>query len=266
MDKDEKAKINEAYSSMQSRVLALRRRSMLVTLVPLIGVGIIVLLLARDVSDRIEGLKVQANDLKQEVEKRKGERESLEEENKKLKKENEQLEERKQSLKEFIERQRDRHVPMAGAAAPPSVVLSEQGAIPETFDIVPRAKVTMGREPNGRPVINVRFSLDIPEAHHALIENVTYQLNEAVYPNSALVSKTPPTFAVELMVYECVGTALATVKLQNGSIKTIAFDWCKEQGWPQKEAAPPELPSSLPIFPDGPRRPPGIVPLPRRRP
>jgi TolA-binding protein len=264
MDQDQKTKLDDRLKKLEARARARKRMSLMTTLASVLLTGVVFVFLVREVANKgleLTRLEDKARSLEGQVSEKRKERERLEAENK-------QLEERQRSLRQFIEGQHER--PSAPHAVPgeppPSVVVSEEGAIPDTFVLVPRVEVEPEKAPSARGVMGVRLSLDVPEAHRALIESVTYDLNKDSYKKNQFVSEAGPSFAVEIMVYDCVGTVLATVKLKNGSIKSVAFEWCKENGWPPKDSSALPEPSALvpyiPIRPPG--RPPGIVPLPRK--
>jgi cell division protein FtsL len=265
MNADDKTDIDQRLSQIDERARARRKRTAILTFAPVIVTACIVLVLAREVARKrmdLQQLEQKAKDFEAQVRDKQRERERLEGENKRL-------EERKKSLQRFIEGLHDRSGDQPGAGrtvapessadakAPESVIVKQEGDLPEAFTPVPKVFVNTRELPRGREVVDVTLSIDIPEHHRDAIESVTYDLNRDWYVNNQFVSTNGPTYDTRLTVYECLGTVLVTVKLKNASSTSVALDWCKNDLWPK----PPQnisAPDMVPLEPPGrPNRPPG---------
>jgi predicted Holliday junction resolvase-like endonuclease len=266
MDADDKTKIDEAFSEIEARAQARRKRTVILTFAPVFLTAVIVLVLAREVAHKradLQQIEAKARDLEQKVREKQRERELLEDENK-------QLEERKRSLQRFIEglHERRNRLPPPEAAVGKSlesVVVSREGDVPETFVPVPEVDVELRFGNKDRDVFDVALALG-PEGQLGSVESVTYDLNQDWYADNHFESTEGPRFAAKFSVYECLGTVLVTVKLKSGSSTSIALDWCKNDKWP-KPAQTISAPAPAPERPKGQRPgPPGGNRPPRPRP
>ncbi|UQA62997.1 hypothetical protein [Polyangium aurulentum] len=259
MDADDKTKLDETLSEIEARAQARRRRTAILTFAPVLLTAGIVLVLAREVAHKradLQQIEAKAKDLEQKVGEKQREREQLESENRRL-------DERKRSLQRFIEGLHERSSteriapPQANpeAEAPASVVVSQQGDVPEAFAPVPEVEIEPRTGDKGREVFDVTLSVG-PESQLGAVERVTYDLNQDWYEENHFESAEGPRFTAKFSVYECMGTVLVTVKLKSGSSTSVALDWCKNEKWP-KPARSVSAPAPEPEPPKGPGQKPG---------
>lgn len=285
MSMDDKEKLEAELSALEERARARRQKSMVVTLVPVLLTALIVVYFAIDIAKKnieLYDTRKAKQELDQKLDEGQQKLDEVEKSRKKLEEETRRLEDRKKELEAYLRSQRGESPPAsAGAArapeAPESVVLKEEGKVPEGLRLTPRARVLPRPGVRGLAVYDVVLYLDVPEAQKDSIKRVVYELNPVFYISKReLVGGDAPSFEAAATVYACKSTVITRVELRDGSRLELDFDWCRAEGWPQKgqekqvvePQSPQEVekkhgPLQLPPFPkpqppfeDGPPRPP----------
>ncbi|MRG98441.1 hypothetical protein [Polyangium spumosum] len=239
---DEKEKLESELSALDERARTRRQQSMLVTIVPVLLTALIVVYFAIDIAKKNMEL-YDARKAKEELDQRLSEGQSkleqVEKSRKALEEETRRLEDRKKDLEAYLRSQRAEAPAVAGAArapeAPESVVLKEEGEVPEGLRPTPRAKVITRPGVRALPIYDVVLSLDVPEAQKDSIKRVVYDLNPVFYISKReLVGGEPPSFEAAATVYACKSTVIVKIELVDGSRLELDYDWCRAEGWPQK--------------------------------
>jgi len=264
---NEQKKLDEQISAIEERARVGRRASILLTFVPLILMGAVVVGFAYDIRQK------RAEVAAMEDQKRKLDAE-LREEQEKLKKaeaageeldaKTSKLRDEKKELEDYLRGLREKgpeRIIGGEVEAPPSVVLTAEGEGRDDFRPAPKAQIKP--RPSGR-AYEVTLSLDLPQAKLDSIQQVTYELNPLFYFVRHELTVTKAPFEAELTVYACKSTVLAKIVLKNGSKIEVDYDWCRAEGWPppkqeQVEQEPEKGAEPKPPGPPNPR-PPGLFP------
>ncbi len=270
MDVDEKEKLDAALEALEARARVRRRGSMLVTLVPVGLTALIVGGFAIHIGTKnleLYDARKSAEELDQRLAEGQVKLAEVEKSRKQLEDETKRLEDRKKDLESYLRSQRtEAEGPTtAGIAravdAPESVVLAEEGKVPEGLRPTPRASVMSRPGIAGQPVYDVILSLDVAEAQKDAIARVVYELNPVYYISKReLVGGDAPTFEAAATVYACKSTVITKIELRDGSRMELDFDWCRSEGWPRQKSqdrqtvdpVPPQELEKRPI----PKRPP----------
>ena len=257
MSMDEKEKLEAELSALEARGRARRQRGMLLTLVPVLLTALIVVYFAIDIAKKnielYDSRKAQ-EELDQRLSAGKLKLDEVEKSRKKLEEETHRLEERKNELEAYLRSQREEPPATAGAArapeGPESVVLVEEGKVPQGLRPTPRVRVLSRPGVRGLSVYDVVFYLDVPEAQKASIKRVVYDLNPVFYISKReLVGGDAPSFEAAVTVYACKSTVITKIELTDGSRMELDFDWCRAEGWPvkgqDKQVAEPASPKEV---------------------
>ncbi|MDC3955999.1 hypothetical protein KEG38_47185 [Polyangium jinanense] len=285
---DEKERLEAELSALEERARSQRQRSMLVTLVPVLLTALIVVYFAIDISRKnveIYDTRRAKDELDQRLNEGQAKLDAVEKSRKKLEDETRRLEDRKKDLEAYLRSQRTAAPPAtAGAAAgappaaeaPESVVLAEEGKVPEGLRPTPRAKVVQRPDTHGGTLFDVLLSLDVPEAQKDSIKRVVYELNPVFYiSKSELIGGGAPSFEAAATVNTCKSTVITKIELSDGSRMEIDYDWCRADGWPQKRqdkqvvqpASPKEVMKNIErLSPSIPKPPVDIADQPQRPP
>jgi hypothetical protein len=235
MGTDDKVDIEAEISAIESRARVRRRRSAVLTLVPVILTGALVLVFAYDIARKrtevaaIEGQKRKLDEaLREQASKLVKAEETGEELDAKISK----LKEERKELEDYLRRRRSQGPDTpdgGGEEGPTSVVLAAEGESPEKLRVVPRTRVSPRR---GGRVFDVVLSLDVVDEMRSPV-SVTYELNPVYYfVKRELTGGEAPSFEASLTVYACKSTVLVKIKLQDGSRMEVDYDWCRAEGWP----------------------------------
>ncbi|MDC0748088.1 hypothetical protein [Polyangium mundeleinium] len=247
---DEKDRLEAELSALEHRARSRRQRSMLVTLVPVLLTALIVVYFAIDIAQKnveLYDTRKAREELDQKLSEGQVKLDEVEKSRKKLEEETRRLEDRKKDLEAYLRNQRAELYPLAtaGAAAgaprttdaPESVVLAEEGKVPEGLRPTPRVKVVQRLGARGSVVLDVLLSIDVPEAQKEMIKRVVYDLNPVFYiAKSELVGGDAPSFEAAVTVNACKSTVVVKIELRDGSRMELDLDWCRAEGWPQKRA------------------------------
>ncbi|WP_281325908.1 hypothetical protein [Polyangium sp. 6x1] len=242
---DERERLEAELSALEERARSQRQRSMLLTLVPVLLTALIVVYFAIDIAQKnieLYDTRKAKEELDQRLSEGQTKLDEVEKSRKKLEDETRRLEDRKKDLEAYLRSQRAES-PLASAGiartadAPESVVLTEEGKVPEGLRPTPRVRVLQRPGIRGNSVFDVILSLDVPEAQKDTIKRVVYELNPVFYiSKSELVGGDAPSFEAAATVSACKSTVVAKIELRDGSRMELDFDWCRTEGWPQKKA------------------------------
>ncbi|MDI3289142.1 hypothetical protein [Polyangium sp. 15x6] len=244
---DEKERLEAELSALEERARSQRQRSMVVTLVPVLLTALVVVYFAIDIARKnveIYDTRRAKDELDHRLSEGQAKLDEVEKSRKKLEEETRRLEDRKKDLEAYLRSQRAPAPPAtAGVAAgagpvaegPESVVLAEEGKVPEGLRPTPRAKVVQRPGAQGGALFDVLLSLDVPEAQKDSIKRVVYELNPVFYiSKSELIGGSAPSFEAAATVNACKSTVIAKIELNDGSRMELDYDWCRADGWPQK--------------------------------
>ena len=249
MTMDEKDRLEAELSALEHRARSRRQRSMLVTLVPVLLTALIVVYFAIDIARKnveLYDTRRAREELDQRLADGQVKLDEVEKSRKKLEEETRRLEDRKKDLEAYLRNQREELHPSAAGVtagavritdAPESVVLAEEGKVPEGLRPTPRVRVVQRPGVRGSIVFDVLLSLDVSEAQKEMIKRVVYELNPVFYiAKSELVGGNAPSFEAAVTVNACKSTVVVKIELRDGSRMELDIDWCRAEGWPQKRA------------------------------
>lgn len=249
MTMDEKERLERELSALETRARAQRQRSMLLTLVPVLLTALVVVYFAIDIARKnmeLHDTRMAKDELDQRLSEEQAKLDEVEKSRKKLEEETRRLEDRKKDLEAYLRNQREELPPLAAATAgaaartadaPESVVLAEEGKVPEGLRPTPRVRVVQRPGIRGSAVFDVIFSLDVSGAQKDTIKRVVYELNPVFYiSKSELVGGDAPSFEAAATVNACKSTVVVKIELRDGSRMELDLDWCRAEGWPQKRA------------------------------
>jgi hypothetical protein len=247
MDDGDKENIDAQFSRLDEKARHHRRKSIVQTIVLVVITGLLVLRLAGDIVEK-QAQVHSAEQSRGELDKKlKSEQEKLDaaiRAREKLEDEIKDLEATKKSYQNRILGEKtnitatgtgtgkppsnpespditppDKQVGLDDAAIELPIIIEEVGKAPEGFSIKPTVFVEPSVGTSGRQIYKVLLALEVPEAHRANVERVSYHLSPKYYLKNTVDGGGAPNFEAKFNVFACESTVLGRVLLLVSTIR-----------------------------------------------